>query len=449
MVVARASARLRARLKLPSTLQRAEFGTAVILGTILAVDHADRATIGAVAPSLEHALHIHNTQIGLLAGAFSIAVAIGTLPVGVLTDRFRRVTLLAIGLACWSLAMIVTGASRSFGMFFGAQASLGVLAAIGGPVVLSLAGDWFPRRRRARMLAVVNSGELVGTGVGFVLAGLIATRYGWRWSFWVLAAAGFGVLALVRRMKEPPRGRMEDGETKEDPEHSDVTFREALLYVVRVRTNLYVMLAGALGIAFFAVLRTFAVLYVTRIFGVPPQASTPLVPIVGIAALGGMFGGGRVADRLMERGSKAGRVWVAVVGYAVAAVALLGAVATRSLWTAAPLCVIGTIALSAPNPALDAVRLDVILPRLRGRAEAVRTIVRTLGEAIAPPAFGFLSDHLGGGGVKGMQASAAALLPALLLSAVILVFAARTYPADAEAVRREIMPARKLRRQGV
>jgi MFS family permease len=345
--------------------------------------------------------------------------------------------------------MFATGSARSFGMFFGAQAALGVLAAIGGPVVLSLAGDAFPRRRRARMLAVVNSGELVGAGLGFVIAGLIAARYGWRWSFWILGAAGFGVLALIRRMKEPQRGAMEEWEAREDPDDSSVTFREALSYVIRVRTNVYVMLAGALGIAFFAVLRTFAVLYVVRAFGVQPEQSTPLVPVVGVAALGGMFWGGRIADRLMEQGSKAGRVWVGVVGYVVAAVALLGAVATRSLWTAAPLCVIGTVGLAAPNPALDAVRLDVILPRLRGRAEAVRTVVRTIGEAIGPPVFGILYDHLGGGGAKGLQASAAALLPALLLSAVFLALAARTYPADAEAVRREMMPARKLKRTGV
>ena len=334
-------------------------------------------------------------------------------------------------------------------MFFGAQAALGVLAAIGGPVVLSLSGDYFPRRRRARMLAVVNSGELVGAGLGFVIAGLIATRYSWRWSFWVLGAAGIAVLFAVRRLKEPERGAMEEAEATESPKDSTVTFREALAYVIRVRTNVYVMAASALGIAFFAVLRTFAVLYVVRTFGVQPEESTPLVPIVGVAALAGMFWGGRIADRLMERGSKAGRVWVAVVGYVVAAVALLGAVGTRSLWTAAPLCVIGTVALAAPNPAIDAVRLDVILPRLRGRAEAVRTIVRTVGEAIGPPLFGLMSDHLAGGGAKGLQASAAALLPALLLASVFLALAARTYPADAEAVRRELMPARTLRRRGV
>jgi predicted MFS family arabinose efflux permease len=239
---------------------------------------------------------------------------------------------------------------------------------------------------------------------------------------------------------------MEDSGETEKREDSDVSLRAALSNVIRVRTNLYVMLAGALGIAFFAVLRTFAILYVLRTFGVRPQASTPLVPIVGVAALSGMFAGGRLADRLMERGSKAGRVWVAVVGYVVAAIALLGAVATRSLWIAAPLCLIGAAALAAPNPALDAVRLDVILPRLRGRAESVRTIVRTVGEAVAPPVFGLLSEHLAGGGSRGLQASAAALLPALLLAAALLAIAARSYPADAEAVRREMMPQRSARR---
>src|SRR5438309_1367707 len=111
----------RARLASARVLLDGNWGTALVLGAILAVDNADRATIGATAPALQRALHIGNTEIGLLAGAFSIAVAVGTLPVGVLTDRVRRVSLLAFGLIAWSVAMFATGAAGSFRTFFAAQ----------------------------------------------------------------------------------------------------------------------------------------------------------------------------------------------------------------------------------------------------------------------------------------------------------------------------------------
>lgn len=42
-------------------------------------------------------------------------------------------------------------------------------------------------------------------------------------------------------------------------------------------------------------------------------------------------------------------------------------------------------------------RLDIIPPLLWGRAEGVRTVLRSLGEAAAPTAFGFVSQYVFGG----------------------------------------------------
>lgn len=39
----------------------------VLFGGVLALNGADTATVGAVAPQLEHALEIGNTKIGLLS----------------------------------------------------------------------------------------------------------------------------------------------------------------------------------------------------------------------------------------------------------------------------------------------------------------------------------------------------------------------------------------------
>ena len=44
-----------------------------LFGAVLALQSADTATVGAVAPQLEHSLHIGNTDIGLLT-----SVATGT-----------------------------------------------------------------------------------------------------------------------------------------------------------------------------------------------------------------------------------------------------------------------------------------------------------------------------------------------------------------------------------
>jgi hypothetical protein len=83
---------------------------------------------------------------------------------------------------------------------------------------------------------------------------------------------------------------------------------------------------------------------------------------------------------------------------------------------------------------VDAVRLDVVHPQLRGRAEGVRTVLQIAAEAAAPIAFGYLSDTLRGGGSSGMQLTFFIGLGTLVVSSLVLLLARRTYPREAAAV---------------
>src|SRR6185437_3111934 len=70
---------------------------------------------------------------------------------------------------------------------------------------------------------------------------------------------------------------------------------------------------------------------------------------------------------------------------------------TGSLAVALPLYFLAGFFLAVPNAPLDAARLDIVPGTLRGRAEAVRTGLRTLAVAAAPLAFGYIADELGSG----------------------------------------------------
>src|SRR5205807_2767129 len=77
-----------------------------LLGAVLALNGADNATVGAVAPQLEHALHIGNTKIGLLSSVALLVGAVFTIPVGFFVDRFKRVPMLSISIVLWSVASL-------------------------------------------------------------------------------------------------------------------------------------------------------------------------------------------------------------------------------------------------------------------------------------------------------------------------------------------------------
>jgi hypothetical protein len=95
-----------------------------------------------------------------------------------------------------------------------------------------------------------------------------------------------------------------------------------------------------------------------------------------------------------------------------------------------PYLIFAALAVSAQNPPLDAARLDIMVPLLWGRAEGVRTFLRTAAQALAPLLFGAVSDYVFGGGRSGLQWTFALMLLPLAASAYFLYTAVRTYPRD-------------------
>jgi predicted MFS family arabinose efflux permease len=462
----------------------------LLLAAALGVQGADVATVSATGNDLQQAFGIGNTAIGLLVSVTALAGALGTLPIGVLTDRTRRTRLLAISIGLWAVATVFAGAATSFVWLVIARAALGVVTATTGPTIASLTGDFFPARSRARMLGYILGGELVGSGIGFVVSGEIAALVGWRFAFWWLVVPTGALVWLIWRLPEPARdghSRLQPGQT-DIPDQRDVDpagdtnsqaeeaqgagevdasagevvrrnhvepQRELVLtqdptnrslwwavrYVLRVRTNVVIIIASALGYFYFAGLQSFAMIFVTHHYRIAQSVASVLTLVVGVGALAGVYLGGRTADRLLARGRINARVVVPAVTLFGVVIVLAPAVATTSLGLALPLLTLGAGLLGAANPPLDAARLDIIHPALWGRAEGVRSLLRTLGQAAAPLLFGWASEHVFGGGNHGLEYTFLAFLIVLIIAATLSLTAVRTYPRDvataAESYRRQ------------
>jgi MFS family permease len=374
----------------------------VLLACVLALDGADLGTVGAIASQLERSLRITNTQIGLLASVVSLAAALATVPIGALSDRVSRVRLLAGSIALWSAAMVAAGAASSYSMLLLARVFLGAVQATSGPTLVSLIGDLFPAVERGRINGYILSGELLGGGVGFLVSGEVAALLGWRWAFWILVLPSVAlVIALLKLLPEPARGRQsrlieEQAAPGEDGSSgggglASMGIGRAIRYVLSVRTNVVVMIASALGYFFMGGVRTFALIFVRGHFHLGQAGATAIVAAVGAGAIAGVLVGGRVSDRMIRRRIDA-RMIVGGSAYVLATLFFLPGLLIKSVALAVPLLVLGGAMLGAPNPPLDAARLDVMPAPLWGRAEGVRTFARTLAVGIAPLLFGWIAD---------------------------------------------------------
>jgi predicted MFS family arabinose efflux permease len=474
-----------------------------LLACVLALESADLATVGAAGPELEGAFHISNAQLGLLAAISTMIGALATVPMGALTDRMRRVTLLTIAVSLWGAAMVVSAAAQDYTWLLLSRLGLGAVTAAAGPTIASLTGDFFPAAERGKIYGYILSGELVGAGIGFVVSGSLAGALSWRWAFAFLAIPAAALaLAIWRRLPEPRRGgqtsdqsrdrdesdERDEGEAaagaarreilrrdvqpvrkrvlREDP--SEMPLRRAVAYVLTIPTNRWLIAASAVGYFFFAGLRTFVLEFARGHLNISQSAATLVLFVAGLGALAGVLIAGRLADRLIARGTVNARILVGAVVYLAAAALLVPALLLSTLVVVVPLLVLAAAALAAPNPPLDAARLDVMPARLWGRAEGVRTLLRQTAQAGAPLLFGVLADAFGGNTAVASQHHVSAattaglkytfliMLVPLALNGLLLLGARRSYPADvATAIASERVdserapsPRRATRRRG-
>jgi MFS family permease len=429
--------------------------------------------------------------VSLLVGALF------TIPVGLLVDRFERIPMLSASIILWSIASLVSAFAGSYSTLLLTRLLLGAVAATAGPAIASLTGDYFPARERGHIYAYILGGEIAGNAVGFIVSSSVASLIDWRAAFVLLAIPGFFLAReLWRTVPEPHRGgqsRLQPGTTdlgeavaqaaaqaeweweqtgppspaeddlahqaaqrrgvKPNPERvlaedpREISLGQAVRYIMSIPTNVHLIISSSLGYFYFAGLSTFALLFVRGHYHVgQAEASLVLALLVGGAMIGTLVSG-RATDAMVRRGFLEARVWVPALCYLAATALLIPGVLGTHLTPAVWFDVAGAALLSAANPPLDAARLDIMPAGLWGRAESVRTFLRSLAQALAPLLFGGLADLIAGivpsqapigthtGGVspstaRGLEISFLILLGTLAAAGVFLIRARFTYAED-------------------
>jgi MFS family permease len=446
----------------------------IVLGGVLALSSADTATVGASATSLRHALHISNADIGLLVAVNAVVAAIASIPFGVLADRLRRTTTLGLSIVLWGVCMVWSATAHSFGGLLETRLFLGIATASSGPVVASMLGDWFASAERGKIWSYVLTGELLGAGVGFAVTGDIAAL-SWRLAFLFLAIPAFVIAWAVFKLPEPVRGgggaippgalriptvvvsatvAGEDTEESDELDETDaqrvsrekgispdtgnvligdpkrMSLIAATRYIMSIRTNVVMIVASACGYFYLAGIQTFGAELVHQQYGLDQALANLLILALGAGAVVGVLVGGRLGDVLLRRGVLNGRLIVAAVTSGIAALAFIPALVTHHPMQALPFLVLASFGLSAQNPPLNAARLDIMVPALWGRAEGVRTFLRTAAQALAPVLFGATSDVVFGNGSGSLHWTFLVMLLPLAAASYALFRAMASYPRD-------------------
>lgn len=402
----------------------------------------DRMILSLLVGPIRHDLGISDTQMSLLMGlAFAIFYSALGLPIGLAADRMNRKNLIVAGVAIWSLMTALCGLARSYAILFLVRIGVGVGEASLSPASYSLLGDYFPREKLGRAIAIYSLGVPIGSGIALVLGAfvvklvtegpavivpLLGQMEPWRLVFLVVGLPGLLVaLLFFLTIREPARSlRMAEPVPGE--------------FMAFLKLNRVAVSSHFLGMSLVAMVMYGATAWIPqflhRTYGMP-VASAGLWFGAAMAVCGscGILSGGWLADRLYRQGHRDGHLRVIRINAIILTPLFVFMALTPSLNLSLAAMVIsmlvGTIHGGAAGSALQ-----LIAPsHLRARLAALYLLVATLlGLGVGPTAIALITDRVFGDDNALRYSIAIVSAIALPLSAIILSFGLKAFAQSVE-----------------
>jgi DHA2 family multidrug resistance protein-like MFS transporter len=160
----------------------------------------DTTILNVALPVLATDLHASSSQLQWFANAYTLVLAAGLVPAGMLGDRFGPKKLLIGGLTLFGLASVACAYSTDAATLIAARAVLGVGASFMVPLSTSVLTTVFPAGERARAITVLVLAMSLGIPLGPVLGGWMLDTFWWGSVFLInapLVLIGIGALAWL------------------------------------------------------------------------------------------------------------------------------------------------------------------------------------------------------------------------------------------------------------
>ena len=138
---------------------------------------------------------IPDDAFGYMGTAFFIAYMLSNAFSGVVIDRLGTRLGYSLCMAFWTTAGLFHAFAITPLQFGICRFFLGIGEAGNWPAALKLTSEWFPPKERSTAAGIFNSGSALGAIIVPPLVAVMATSYGWQYTFIILAL--FGYLWLV------------------------------------------------------------------------------------------------------------------------------------------------------------------------------------------------------------------------------------------------------------
>ncbi|MFE9699487.1 MFS transporter [Streptomyces sp. NPDC006270] len=161
----------------------------------------DEFVIAGVLPAVADDLDLSVAAAGQLVTVFAVVYAVGAPALSVLLERTAKRTVLCAGLLLFVLANAAAALAPGYWFLMGARVAAALCAAVVASAAFATAAAGAPAGEQGRYLGVVTAGMTAALFSGVPLGSWLGGAFGWRATFWTIAAVGAvaaaGVLATA------------------------------------------------------------------------------------------------------------------------------------------------------------------------------------------------------------------------------------------------------------
>ena len=293
------------------------------------LNQADRQVFNTVLPAIRDALNLTDTSIGLIATIFNLCYAVMVPMGGWVGDKFSRKWVVTIAILFWSVATMFTGLATGVIMLILMRSvATGGGEAFFGPANYSLLGQYH-KETRARAMSIHQTAYYIGVILAGWLAGLIADKLGWQYSFIIFGAVGviWGIIMAIRL-----KDKKEDNEATAAKEENKVGILDGFKVVFTTPTALMLTI-GFSGLIFVITgFMTWIPAFLQEEFG-QTQAAAGFNSMFWtyLAAFVGVLLAGSLSDKFAAKSNKA-RMLLQAFGLIAGAVFLFIMGGSKTLW---------------------------------------------------------------------------------------------------------------------
>lgn len=189
-----------------------ETKTVWVAALIQFVNIVDFMMVMPLGPDLSQNLPISNSDIGLICGCYTLAVAFSGVICARFLDGFDRKIVAVVAIAGLSIATLSAAFAWNLYSLIGARILAGFFGGPAAAISLSMVSDVVPPERRGKAMAIVM-GTFSVSSIAAVPFGLEIARLGtWKSPFYAISILGAIVVLLVLKITPPMKGHLKSRE---------------------------------------------------------------------------------------------------------------------------------------------------------------------------------------------------------------------------------------------